>query len=80
MLVGMRQSLIDAGLKKAQRAGVTRILGEVGFIVNHDSNGKLVDSYHLTVGDVRRLSDEQLGKLTGENGVRVLRALFGNQE
>lgn len=73
-----------AGLTKAQRAGVNRLLGEIAKL-------KLSEEriYDLTVGDIRNMTDEQLRLIghdwpgphnsfhPGKNGVRILRALFG---
>ena len=72
-----QQSLRDAGLTKGQRAGISSILGNAGHVVNRDTQGRHVESYMVTVGDVKGLSDDNLRKLTGEKGAKVLRTLFG---
>lgn len=72
--------LKNSGLNRAQRAGVTNILGSVGYVIRMDEQGNFLEGYKVKVGDVRDLSDEQLLKLTGKKGVKIIRALFGRKE
>lgn len=77
---GACEHLRNLGLTKGQRAGVTNILGSVGYVIKTDEQGNFLEGYRVKVGDVRDLSDEQLLKLTGKTGVKVIRALFGRKE
>lgn len=49
-------------------------------MIKTDEQGNFLEGYKAKVGDVRDLSDEQLLKLTGKTGVKVIRALFGRKE
>lgn len=74
--------LWDADLSRGQRAGIARLFGEIMFI--HGSE----DSYKVTAGDIRKISNEQLmllgggpsGFHPGPRSVEILRRLFGKEE
>ena len=74
------EELKNLGLSRGQRAGVTRILRDVGLVVLRDSDGRCLESYRLTVGDIRGMNDEDLLKLCWPKSAGVLRALFGKKE
>ena len=72
---GLREVLIEAGLSKGKRAGVTHILGTTTKVGKH----------YVTVGDIRKLSFEELLKLRRqftygtptERSLRILKKLCG---
>lgn len=79
----LREKLGAAGLTKMQKAAVIRLLGMVGSVHNED-----YEFYNVIVGDIRRLSDEEIMLLgsdvsrfhPGPRSVEILRRLFGREE
>jgi hypothetical protein len=78
--VGTINYLKTLGLSKWQIVGVQNILASASLIGRFDEEGNCIETYRVKVGDLRELNDEQLQKLTGQIGVRVLRVLFGAKE
>lgn len=86
-----KNTLMERGLTKGQRATVSRALIKVVSIYSKEGG-----VYNLTVGDLRDLTDEQLWLLgsiqitssghriamdpLGWGGVGIIRALFGSRE
>ena len=69
--------ILTAVLDRHQRATISRVLGEAGFICLRP--GKV---YQPTIGEIRQLTDEELLRIegVGERTVAILRALFGRVE
>jgi len=74
---GFRDFIRKQNVTFKQRAGISMILGSVERVHLRDPGGGVLETYELTVGDIRELSDQDLRKLTGDRGVKVLRKLFG---
>lgn len=72
--------LKEFNLTKGQGAGITRILGESSFVVRRGPGGRVIESCHVAVGDVRVLNDDDLSKLAGRKGAIVLRTLLGKKD
>ena len=74
----LERSLNEAELTKGQRAGISKILSDCNWIP--DSHKE------ITIGEIRRMSDEELGNLgsdigrgwrAGDRTKAILRKLFG---
>jgi hypothetical protein len=73
--------LFGADLTKGQRAGINRLFSEINSIYTQG------EWYEITVGDIRRMTNEEMMLLGGgpsefhpkEKSVRILRALFGEK-
>lgn len=78
------------GLGQYERATLTRVLGLAGFVViemeeSLASGGRFRPRsrvYEPTVGEIRRMTDEQLASIEGvrKRGAEILRGLFGRAE
>lgn len=75
-----RKLLESWGLTKGQRSGVSNILGHASHVYSRNEAGKVLEEHETTIGDLRKLSDSDLHKLTSPKGAKVLRALFGKKE
>jgi hypothetical protein len=83
-LIELRGATLDfrlrqAGLKKGERAAVSKAIGNLAYLRESDSTSGVSPLYHLTVDDVREATVEELAQLpdSGRRTAAILKKLVG---